>query len=133
MMAAKAKYEKEDGIVAFHSYQSFAPGEVSPEIAHEIGVKLAERLWGERTELKTQIRAVAGEGNPYTTKDNPRYQQINQRLKTLRREVMQCGRIDERSRSLASRIERIEQDEDRGAQQLKSKETTRHGRNRTGH
>jgi hypothetical protein len=90
-------------------------------------------LKGERTELKAQIRAVAGEGNPYTTKDNPRYQQINQRLKTLRREVMQCGRIDERSRSLASRIERIEQDEDKLTQQPKDKEATRHGRNRTGH
>jgi hypothetical protein len=51
MMAVKLKYEKDGGIVAFHGYQSFAPGEVSPEIAHEIGVKLATRLWGDRFQI----------------------------------------------------------------------------------
>lgn len=45
MQITKQEYEKEDGILAFHGYQSFKPGEVSPEIAHEIGVKLAKELW----------------------------------------------------------------------------------------
>ena len=35
----------------YHAFQSFAEGEVTPEIAHEIGVKLAEELWGDRFEV----------------------------------------------------------------------------------
>lgn len=45
MARTKRQYRKEDGILAFHGYQSFKPGEVTPEIAHEIGLKLAEELW----------------------------------------------------------------------------------------
>lgn len=33
--------------VAYRAEQSFKSGEVTPRIAHEIGVKLAERLWGD--------------------------------------------------------------------------------------
>jgi len=51
MMATKRHFDKTDGVVAYHGYQSFAPGEVTPEIAHEIGVKLAERLWGSRHQV----------------------------------------------------------------------------------
>lgn len=35
-------------VVAYHGYQSFAAGEVDPDTAHEIGVKLAQELWGDR-------------------------------------------------------------------------------------
>lgn len=51
MMAVKRQFGKEDGIIAFHGYQSFAPGEVTPEQAHEIGVKLARKLWGDRFQV----------------------------------------------------------------------------------
>ena len=51
MMAAKRRFGKETGTVAYHGYQSFAPGEATPEIAHEIGVKLAQRLWGDRYQV----------------------------------------------------------------------------------
>ena len=37
--------------MAYHGYQSFAPGEATPELAHEIGMKLAERLWGDRYQV----------------------------------------------------------------------------------
>ena len=47
----KDKYSKNNKIVAFHGYQSFAEGEVTSEIAHEIGVKLAEEMWGDRFEV----------------------------------------------------------------------------------
>ncbi len=47
----KDKYSKNNKIVAFHGYKSFAEGEVIPEIAHEIGVKLAEEMWGDRFEV----------------------------------------------------------------------------------
>lgn len=50
MTITKKQYRKEGGIIAYHAYQSFKPGEVTPEIAHEIGVKLAEELWGSRFE-----------------------------------------------------------------------------------
>ena len=51
MQLTKKQYHKEGGIVAYHGYQSFAPGEVPPEQAHEIGVKLAKELWGDRFEV----------------------------------------------------------------------------------
>lgn len=43
----KKRFRKEDGTVAFHAYQSFAPGEATPQQAHDIGVALAKELWGE--------------------------------------------------------------------------------------
>jgi hypothetical protein len=51
MMAVKTHFSKTDGVVAYHGYQSFAPGEATPEMAHEIGVKLAERLWGDKYQV----------------------------------------------------------------------------------
>ena len=51
MLAVKKRFGKEDGTVAYHGYQSFAPGEATPELAHEIGMKLAERLWGDRYQV----------------------------------------------------------------------------------
>ena len=60
MQFVKTLYGKENGILAFHAYQSFNEGEVTPEIAHEIGVELANEMWGDRfqvvvsTHLNTQ-------------------------------------------------------------------------------
>ena len=51
MLAVKKRFGKEDGTVAYHGYQSFAPGEATPELAHEIGMKLAARLWGDRYQV----------------------------------------------------------------------------------
>lgn len=51
MMMVKRQFGKEGGIVAFHGYQSFAPGEVTPEQAHAIGVELARRLWGDKFQV----------------------------------------------------------------------------------
>jgi hypothetical protein len=51
MSQTKVQYQKTDGILAFHGYQAFAPGEATPEIAHTIGVKLAQALWGDRFEV----------------------------------------------------------------------------------
>ena len=46
MIAVKRRFGKENGVDAYHGYQSFAPGEVNPQTAHEIGLKLAQKLWG---------------------------------------------------------------------------------------
>ena len=51
MLAVKKRFGKENGTVAYHGYQSFAPGEATPEMAHEIGKKLAARLWGGRYQV----------------------------------------------------------------------------------
>ena len=51
MILTKKQWDKEGGIVAYHGYQSFASGEVTPEEAHRIGVALAEKLWGDRFEV----------------------------------------------------------------------------------
>jgi hypothetical protein len=51
MMSTKREYGKDGGTMAFHGYQSFAPGEVTPEAAHQIGVQLAGELWGDRFQV----------------------------------------------------------------------------------
>lgn len=51
MIATKKKFGKEGGVVSYHGIQSFAPGEATPEIAHEIGVKLAKALWGDKYQV----------------------------------------------------------------------------------
>ena len=45
MQMTKRQFQKEDGILAWHGYQSFATGEVDAKTAHEIGVALAKELW----------------------------------------------------------------------------------------
>lgn len=51
MERTKFRFQKADGILAFHGYQAFYPGETTPEIAHEIGVRLAKKLWDDRFEV----------------------------------------------------------------------------------
>jgi len=46
-VTVKKQFNKEDGIVAYHGYQSFDEGEVTPELAHAIGLEFAQRVWGE--------------------------------------------------------------------------------------
>lgn len=60
MNMTKRRFSKEGGIVAFHGYQSFAPGEVTPEQAHLIGLELAQRLWGERFEVVVSTHLNTG-------------------------------------------------------------------------
>lgn len=47
----KEHYEKTDEIQAYHGYLSFSPNEVTPELAHEIGLEFARRAWGERFQV----------------------------------------------------------------------------------
>ena len=47
MVTVQNRFDKTTGNVAYHAYQSFKTGEVSPELAHKIGVELAEKMWSE--------------------------------------------------------------------------------------
>lgn len=51
MLAVKRRFGKENGTVAYHGYQSFAPGEATPEMGHEIGLRLAQELWGDKYQV----------------------------------------------------------------------------------
>lgn len=51
MKMTQEKFGKCTGNIAYHAYQSFKTGEVSPELAHEIGVKLARKMWAEHQVL----------------------------------------------------------------------------------
>lgn len=51
MRNTKKQFFKTTGIQCFHGVQSFVKGEVTPEQAHEIGIKLAEELWGDKFQV----------------------------------------------------------------------------------
>ncbi|MCM1115103.1 MAG: relaxase/mobilization nuclease domain-containing protein [Clostridium sp.] len=46
MYAVQERFNKINGNVAYHAYQSFKTGEVTPEQCHRIGVQLAKDMWG---------------------------------------------------------------------------------------
>ena len=50
MQATKQRWDKYGGILGYHIVHSYAPGEVTPEQAHEAGVELAQRLLGDKYE-----------------------------------------------------------------------------------
>ena len=52
-MRTKLLWGKTGGRLAYHGYQSFKEGDgaITAQKAHEIGVKLAEELWGDRYEV----------------------------------------------------------------------------------
>ena len=86
----KMQWEKCDGIVAFHAYQSFRPGEVDPETAHKIGVALARELWGDRfevvvaTHLNTEHCHNHIVINSVSFKDGMRYNDCKESYRKLR-------------------------------------------------
>ena len=92
MTAIKKRYGKEGGIIAFHGYQSFAPGECTPAMAHEIGVKLAEELWGERFQVLVATHLDKAHHlhnhfvvNSVSFKDGLRYHRTNQDYRDMRK------------------------------------------------
>ena len=51
MLATKRRFHKTGGVQGYHLIQSFAEGEVTPELAHVIGQELAEELLKGRFEV----------------------------------------------------------------------------------
>lgn len=45
-LQVKEFWNKTDKNLLWHGVQSFEPGEITPETAHEVGIKLAQRMWG---------------------------------------------------------------------------------------
>ena len=50
MQETKRRWDKHGGILGYHIIHSYAPGEVTPEQAHEAGVEFARRLLGDKYE-----------------------------------------------------------------------------------
>lgn len=50
MQATKVRWHKRGGILGYHLIHSYAPGEVTPEQAHRLGVEFANRLLQDRYE-----------------------------------------------------------------------------------
>ena len=92
MIAVKKRFGKEGGIVAFHGYQSFAPGECTPAMAHEIGKKLAEELWGSQYQvlIATHLDKANHLHNHFVVNsvsflDGKRYHRTNQDYRDMRK------------------------------------------------
>ena len=51
MSITKQQFNKTGGILGFHAYQSFKGYEVTADEAHEIGIRLAEELWGDKFQV----------------------------------------------------------------------------------
>ena len=51
MVQVKQYYGERGKNTAYHGYQSFVAGEVTPREAHDIGVETARRMWGDRFQI----------------------------------------------------------------------------------
>lgn len=51
MQATKRRWNKKGGVLGYHLIHSYAPGEVTPEQAHTLGVEFARQLLGDRYEV----------------------------------------------------------------------------------
>lgn len=59
-METKRLWGKLGGRTCYHGYQFFKADEVTAETAHEIGVKLAQELWGDRFEVVVATHCNTG-------------------------------------------------------------------------
>lgn len=51
MVNTKRHFHDESEILAFHGYQSFEEDEVNADLAHQLGVEFAKKMWGDRFEV----------------------------------------------------------------------------------
>ena len=91
MIITKEQFGKTDGIQGFHAFQSFAEGEVTPEQCHEIGLRLAEEMWGDRFEVVVSTHLNTNHYhnhfviNSVSFKDGKRYYDKRETYAELRR------------------------------------------------
>ena len=60
MRQTKERWHKSGGVQGYHLVQSFAAGEVTPELAHQIAKELADRVLGGRYEYAAGYAGDAG-------------------------------------------------------------------------
>lgn len=51
MMAVKKKFGERGTNIAYHGFQSFSEGEVTPEECHSIGIETARKMWGDKFQV----------------------------------------------------------------------------------
>ena len=79
MCRIKEMWHKEGGVQGFHLVQSFAAGEVTPELSHQIGLEFAQQLLGEdfqavvSTHLNTRCTHNHIVWNSVSIKDGRKY------------------------------------------------------------
>ena len=80
MMAVQRRFGKTDGTVAWHGFQSFSTGEVTPDEAFEIGKETARRMWGDKYQVVVTVHLNTDNlhchlvVNPISFKDGSRFQ-----------------------------------------------------------
>lgn len=90
MLDVKKTFNKEKGILAFHGYQSFKENEVTPELAHKIGIELANEMWGDKyqvivtTHLNTNHIHNHFVVNSVSFIDGKKYSYTNREIASLR-------------------------------------------------
>lgn len=50
-ITVKEQFDKPDGIQAYHGYLSFEETDITPELAQQVGMVFAERMWGDRFQV----------------------------------------------------------------------------------
>ena len=50
-IGVKNKFGKPEGIQAYHGYISFKEQNISPELAHKVGMEFTRRVWGKRFQI----------------------------------------------------------------------------------
>lgn len=92
MQITKQIYKKENGIVAFHLIQSFENDEdVTPEIAHKIGIELCNELFADRFEclVSTHLNTKHYHNhiviNSVSFRDGKKYYNNNQTYSAIRK------------------------------------------------
>ena len=119
MLAVKTQWRKLGGVEGYHLVQSFAPGEVTPELAHQIGLELAQRLLGGEfqavvsTHLNTRCvhnhivwnSVSLTDGRKYRSNERSYYTQVRHLSDELCQEhglsIIQPGRTGQPGRSYA--------------------------------
>ena len=121
MMIAKAQWNDESEIVCYHGFQSFKHGEVTPEQAHEVGVRLAQKMWGDRfqvivaTHLNTDclhnhfvVNSVSFTDGKHYHDNKANLRLLRQRSDELCREYMPCPslntQVERKSHTLCIRL-----------------------------
>ena len=91
MREVQEHFGKTQGVVAMHAYQSFRPGEVTPEQCHQLGMELARRVWGSRfqvlvaTHMNTQCLHNHFIINSVSYVDGKKYEQKRSQYHDLRK------------------------------------------------